>query len=60
MKKCSNCKWDVRYSDTYCRNCGCHLQSNKNYIITNVIIVFIVLGIIGMVALFIASYLVSK
>ena len=60
MKKCLNCKWDVRDTDTYCRNCGCPLQSNKNYIITNVIIMFIVLGMIGMIALFIASYLVSK
>lgn len=60
MKKCLNCKWDVRDTDTYCRNCGCPLQSNKNCILTNVIIVFIVLGMFGMVALFIASYLVSK
>ena len=60
MKKCLNCKWDVRDTDTYCRNCGCPLQSNNNYIIVNVMIVFIVLGMIGMVALFIASYLVSK
>ena len=60
MKKCLNCKWDVRDTDTYCRNCGCSLQSNKNYIITNVIVVFIVIGMILMVALFIASYLVSK
>ena len=60
MKKCINCKWDIRDTDAYCRNCGCPLQSNKNYIITNVIMGFIILGIIGMVALFIASYLVSK
>ena len=40
MKKCLNCKWNVRDTDTYCRNCGCSLQSNKNYIITNVIITF--------------------
>lgn len=60
MKKCINCNWDVRETDTYCRNCGCPLQSNKSYIIINVIIVFIILGIIGMVALFIASYLVTK
>ena len=60
MKKCLNCKRDVRDTDTYCRNCGCSLQSNKNYIITNVIVAFIVIGMILMVALFIASYLVSK
>lgn len=60
MKKCLNCKRDVRDTDTYCRNCGCSLQSNKNYIITNVIVTFIVIGMILMVTLFIASYLVSK
>ena len=60
MKKCLNCNWDVRDKDTYCRNCGCFLQSNKNYIITNVIIILIIIGIIGMIALFIASYLISK
>lgn len=60
MKKCLNCKWNVRDTDNYCRNCGCSLQSNKNYIITNVIITFIVLGMFFMVALFIASYIVSK
>ena len=60
MKKCLNCKRDVRDTDIYCRNCGCSLQSNKNYIITNVIVAFIVIGMILMVALFIASYLVSK
>ena len=60
MKKCLNCKWDVRETDTYCRNCGCQLQSNKNYIITNVIIVFIVLCIFFMIALFLASYMLSK
>lgn len=60
MKKCLNCKWDVRDTDTYCRNCGWYLQSNKNYIITNVITVFIILGIFFMIALFIASYIVAK
>ena len=60
MKKCLNCKWDVRETDIYCRNCGCPLQTNKSYVLTNVIMVFIVIGMIGMIALFIASYLVSK
>ena len=51
MKKCINCKWDIRDTDKYCRNCGCPLQSNNNYILINVIIIFIVLIIIGMIAL---------
>ena len=58
LKKCLNCKWDVRDTDIYCRNCGCPLQSNGKYIFVNVIIVFVVLGILGMIALFIASYLI--
>ena len=60
MKKCINCNSNIRETDIYCRNCGCLLQSNKSYIIINVMIVFIILGIIGMIALFIASYLVAK
>ena len=60
MKECINCKAKNRDTDIYCRNCGCHLQSNKNYIITNVITVFIVLGMFFMVALFIALYMVTK
>ena len=57
MRKCLNCEANVRDTDRYCRNCGCVIQSNKNYIITNVIIVFIVLCIISVIALFVASYL---
>ena len=60
MKKCLNCNWDVRDTDTYCRNCGCPLQNNKKYIVTNAIIVFVILGLIFMIALFIASYIVTK
>ena len=60
MKKCLNCNEVIRDKDIYCRNCGVHLKSNKSYIITNVIIVFISLGILFMIALFIASYLVSN
>lgn len=60
MKKCLNCKWDVRDTDKYCRNCGCLLQTNKNYIIVNVLTAFMIIGIIFMIALFIASYLISK
>ena len=60
MRKCLNCKWDVRDTDTYCRNCGCILQSNKSFIVTNVLLIIIILLIIGMIALFVASYLVSN
>ncbi len=59
MKKCLNCKSDVRDTDRYCRNCGCPIEEDKNYVFTNVLIIFVIIGLIGMIALFIASYLVS-
>ena len=60
MKKCINCKWDVRDTDIYCRNCGCRLQSNKSYVITNILIILIIVGLVGMIALFVASYFVGR
>ncbi len=60
MKKCINCNFDVRETDTFCRNCGSPLQSNKKYIFINVITIFIILLILGMIALFISSYLLTK
>ena len=59
MKICYNCKNDVRDSDIYCRTCGCLLQKNSHYVLINVCIIFVVIGILGLVALFIASYLVK-
>ena len=60
MKKCLNCNSNVKETDTYCRKCGCLIESNKKYILINVIIGIIILSMIFMIALFIASYLVSK
>ena len=60
MKSCYNCKGTNRDTDTYCRNCGCLIQSNKNYIITNVISIFLGIGILFMILLLISSYLVIK
>ncbi len=60
MRECLNCKSIVREEDTYCRNCGCLLESNKKYIVTNVIIVLIIILIIIMFILFIASYMLQK
>lgn len=57
MKKCINCKCNVKDTDIYCRNCGCLLQSNKNYIMTNVLIIFLIFGIIFIIGLFFASYI---
>lgn len=58
MKKCLNCNFDVRDTDRYCRNCGCYLQSNKSYIIFNVISIILIFIIILLVVLFAMSYLI--
>ena len=60
MKECLNCKRVVRENDVYCRNCGCLLQSNKNYILTNIVIVLIIMMIILMIIMFITSYMLSN
>lgn len=60
MKKCLNCKNDVRDTDIYCRNCGCKLQSSSQYILTNVLTVFVIICWIGLIALLIASYMITK
>lgn len=58
MKECMNCKAKNRTTDIYCRNCGYHIQSNGHYILINTIIVFLIIGIIGIIALFISSYMI--
>ena len=58
MKKCLNCNSVVKEHDTYCRNCGCILKSNKNLIFTSVINVLLTITIIFMIALIFASYIV--
>jgi len=60
MKKCLNCKNDVRDSDIYCRTCGCLLKSNSHYVLMNVMTVLVVIGWIGFIALVIASYMITK
>ena len=59
MKICYNCKNDVRDSDIYCRTCGYLLKKNSHYVMVNVGIIFVVIGILGLIVLFIASYLVK-
>ncbi len=58
MKKCLNCKSNIKDKDKYCRNCGCRIQSNTEYIFINIMIILISLGILFIIILFIASYLV--
>ena len=60
MKKCLNCKAINHSDDIYCRNCGFLLQSSKNYILISVMIIFIIIGIIFMIALFVASYMLTN
>ena len=58
MKTCINCKNKVKDNDKYCSNCGCLIQSNINYIFINIINFVLIIGIVLLIALFIASYLV--
>lgn len=57
MKECINCKAKNRDTDQYCRNCGCYMQTNKHYVLFNIMIVFLIICILTLVALFIASYI---
>ena len=60
MKKCINCKSDNRDTDKYCRNCGCLILKNSHFVMYKVLTIILVIGIIFMIALFIASYYVAK
>jgi len=59
MKKCYNCKGINRDDDKYCRNCGYLLQSNIHYILVNIGTVIAFLGLLFVIALFVASYIVD-
>jgi len=58
MKECMNCKAKNRDTDIYCRNCGCVMKKNSYYVFINMGIAFLVIGIIALIILFIASYMV--
>lgn len=57
MKKCLNCNSVVKTDDTFCRNCGCNLISNRKFVFTGVINVLLVIALIFMIMLIIASYI---
>ncbi|MDO4375793.1 MAG: hypothetical protein Q4C33_01290 [bacterium] len=57
MKKCINCKNNIKEKDIYCRNCGCRLYSSFHYIFMDIAITIVVIGLIGVIALLVASYL---
>jgi hypothetical protein len=59
MKKCLNCAHDIRNTDIHCRNCGCKLESSKKIVLFKVLTVFVIIGILFMIALFIASYILA-
>lgn len=58
MKKCLNCKSDCRDTDAFCRNCGLPIKKNSYYVIINIFNFLMFLGILFMIALFVASYYV--
>lgn len=58
MRKCYNCKGINRDTDRYCRNCGYVMKSNAYYIFINIGTILAFLGLIFVIALFIASYYV--
>ncbi len=58
MKECINCKAKNRDTDLYCRNCGNYMQSTTYYVIINIMICFISIAILGLIVLFITSYMV--
>lgn len=58
MKKCINCESNIRETDIFCRNCGCKVHKNSYYILINFAIVIISIGLLLLLALFIASYFI--
>ena len=59
MKKCYNCKGMNRDSDIYCRNCGYRIQNARHYVLINIGTALAFIGLLFVVTLFIASYLVD-
>ena len=56
MKTCINCGNNIKDKDKYCRNCGCLIQSNVNYIFINIVNIVLIIGVILLIVLFVASY----
>ena len=59
MKKCKNCNSLTRENDKYCRNCGIKILSDMNMLINSIFTGIILIGIVFLIILFIASYLVE-
>ncbi len=60
MKKCLNCHNMVKEEDNFCRHCGIKIQGNNHYILINVLKVFVIIGWILLILLFVASFIVYK
>ena len=58
MKKCVNCQSINKDIDTFCRNSGAKLHKSIYYVLINISTILVILGIIFMILLFIASYMV--
>lgn len=58
MKKCVNCQSINKDTDIFCRNCGAKLHKSIYYVLINIGTILVILGIIFMIILFIASYMV--
>ena len=59
MKRCKNCNALIRDNDRYCRNCGICIPNNFVILLLNLFTVIMVIGIIFLILLFIASYVVE-
>lgn len=60
MKKCLNCHNTIKEEDKYCRYCGIRIENNNHYILMNVLKVFVIIGWILLILLFVASFIVYK
>lgn len=58
--KCLNCENPIQENDIYCPKCGIKIIKSAYYVIANIFIFIFTVLIIGLVALFIASFLVWR
>ena len=55
---CVNCENKIEQNDKYCRKCGIKIEKNAYYVLVNIMIFIAIIAIIGIIVLFIASFLV--
>ena len=59
MKKCLNCKKEIKDEDNYCYYCGIKIRSNNYYVFIKVLNKIMLFLIILMLLLLISSYMVG-